>query len=218
MKSTSIESKKVANILLDIGAVLFSRNRPFKFDSGILSPVYVDNRILISHPKERRIVVDELTDLIKKHFSGIDVVAGTATAGIPYTAWIAEKLNLPMVYVRSAPKDHGRKNQVEGQLKRGQRVVIVEDLVSTGSSSIRVADALKKQGAEILGVAAIYSHNLDSARKNFEKAKLAHVNITGTMEVADVAKEKGYLRDEQIALVKKWIRDPKNWGKKMGFE
>ncbi len=218
MKSTNTESKKVAEILLDIGAVLFSRNRPFKFDSGILSPVYVDNRILISHQKERKVIIGELINLIKQYFPKVDIIAGTATAGIPHAAWVADRLDLPMVYVRSAPKDHGRGNQVEGQIKRGQKAVIIEDLVSTGSSSIKVAQALKKLGTIVIGVVAIYSHNLASSKHNFQKAKLPIVNITGTLEVARVAQEKGYLREEQIAIIKQWIADPKNWGKKMGFE
>lgn len=208
---TNGSSKKVANILLDLGAVLISRNKPFKFTSGVLSPVYVDNRILISHPKERRLVINELVRLINKKYKNVDVIAGTATAGIPHAAWIAEKLDKPMVYVRSAPKEHGRKNQVEGQVKRGQKVVIVEDLISTGSSSIAVAQALKTIGAKVLGVISIYSHGFDEASNNFKKSKMNLHNLTSTQDLAQIAKDRGYLNEEQAETVLEWTKDPKNW-------
>src|SRR3989344_960489 len=144
MKSTATDkdSQKVAKILLKIGAVIFSRRAPFKFDSGILSPVYVDNRLLISHPKEREEILEILVTKIKEEIGVPNVVAGVATAGIPHAAWIAQRLNIPMVFVRSKPKDHGRENQIEGLIRKGQRVLVVEDLVSTGGSSLEVIEKL----------------------------------------------------------------------------
>ncbi len=217
MKSTATDSQKTASILLDIGSVLFSRRQPFKFDSGILSPVYVDNRLLISYPKEREVILGLLIKRIKE--IGIpDVVAGVATAGIPHAAFIAQKLNIPMVFVRAKPKDHGRGNQVEGIIKKGQKVLVVEDLISTGGSSARVVEALRNIGAEVTEVLAIYSHNLKEAQENFKKAKVKFSFLTSTQEVAKVAKEKGLLLDGQIETIIEWTKDPKNWGKKMGFE
>ncbi len=212
MKSTSTDSaKKVAQILLDIGSVLFSRNKPFKFDSGILSPVYVDNRLLISYPKERKEIQKYFLEKIKNEIGKPDVIAGTATAGIPHAAWLAQDLNLPLVYVRSKPKDHGRGNQVEGAIKRGQKVIIVEDLISTGGSSIGVAEALKKLGAKVVCVLAIYSHGLKESDANFKKAKIPFYFLTTTSTVAGVAKENGFLKDAQIGSILAWIENPKGW-------
>lgn len=217
MKSTATDSQKTASILLDIGAVLFSRRYPFKFDSGILSPVYVDNRLLISYPKERNEIIDLLLKKIKQ-IGTPDVIAGVATAGIPHAAFLAQKLNIPMAFVRSKPKDHGRGNQVEGIIKKGQKAIVIEDLVSTGGSSARVIDVLRELGADVTDVLAIYSHNLKESAENFKKAKIKFSFLTNTEEVAKVAKEKGLLLEGQIETIIKWTKDPKNWGRKMGFE
>src|SRR3989338_2036146 len=152
-------AQEVAAILLDIGAVIFRPRQPFRFDSGILSPVYVDNRLIISDPVSRERIIKNLVSLINK-IGKFDTVAGTATAGIPHAAWIAQKLRLPMVYVRSQPKEHGTKNQVEGSIKRGQEVLVVEDMVSTAGSSARVVEALRKLGAKVDHEVAIYTHAL----------------------------------------------------------
>ena len=220
MKSTAIgsTSTKVAKILLTIGAVLFSRTRPFKFDSGILSPVYVDNRILISYPKLRKKVVSALVLKIKNDIGVPDVVAGVATAGIPHAAWIAEALNLPMVFVRSKPKDHGRGNQVEGVIKKGQKVLVIEDLISTASSSTAVAKALRKMGAKVSNILAIYTHGIKDSQKNLKKDKLKLHYLTSTSEVADVAEKEGSLTKSQIDLISEWIKDPKTWAKRVGIQ
>lgn len=215
MKLTSTENKtpqKVAGILLDIGAVLFSRNKPFKFDSGILSPVYTDNRLIISHPKSRDQIVSFLITEVKK--IGIpDVVAGTATAGIPHAAFIAQKLNIPMVYVRSQPKEHGRGNQVEGQIKRGQKVIVIEDLVSTAGSSIRVVEALRKLGAKVTDEVAIFSYKMKESEDNLKKSKVKLHALTDLQSAAQVAAKKGFLKEEQIETILNWAKDPRAWGK-----
>jgi len=219
MKSTSTDqSKKIARILFDIGAVTFSRKRPFRFDSGILSPVYIDNRYLISYPKERKIVLKALLALIKSKVKPFDVVAGVATAGIPHAAWIAQELNLPMVFVRSNPKDHGKGNQVEGKLKRAQRVLVVEDLISTAGSSVRVIEAIRSRGGIVTDGVAIYSHNLESSKQNLQKAKVNMHYLTDTQAAAKLAKEKGFLTQEQVATIIEWSKNPQTWGKKMGYE
>ena len=219
MKSTNTDqSKKIAQILLDIGAVTFSRNRPFKFDSGILSPVYVDNRILISYPKERKIILKALISLIKKKVGPFDVVAGVATAGIPHAAWIAQELNLPMIFVRPKPKDHGRGKQVEGCIKRGQKVIVVEDLVSTAGSSARVIEAIRKLGGIVEDEIAIFTHNLKEAEKNFNKIKVKLHYLTDTKTVARVAMNLGFLKPDQVSIILQWVKDPKSWSEKMGYE
>ncbi len=220
MKSTNTEiktSQKVAEILLDIGAILFSRNKPFKFDSGILSPVYTDNRLIISHPKSRDQIVNFLITEVKK--IGIpDVVAGTATAGIPHAAFIAQKLNIPMVYVRSQPKEHGRGNQVEGQIKRGQQVLVIEDLVSTAGSSVRVIEALRKLGAKVTDELAIFTYQMEESKENLKKAKVKLHALSDLETAAKVAARKGYLKKDQVSTILTWAQDPRSWGKKMGFE
>jgi orotate phosphoribosyltransferase len=221
MKSTSTENKtqqKVASILLDIGAVLFSRNKPFKFTSGLLSPVYVDCRVIISHPKERKIVANALVEKIKKEIELPDVVAGIATGGIAHAALIADKLNLPMIFVRSKPKEHGKGNQVEGVLRRGQKVLVVEDLVSAATSSESAIRAIRKLGGVVTDEIAIYTHNLKASENYFKKAKVKFSYLTDTKQVAKQAVKKGFMKKGQIKTIEDWVLDPKNWGKKVGFE
>lgn len=214
MKSTStVASKKIAAILFDIGAVMFSRRAPFKYDSGILSPVYTDNRLIISYPKFRDQITDAYIEKIKE--IGIpDVVAGTATAGIPHAAFIAQKLKIPMVYVRSKPKEHGRGNQVEGLIKRGQKVIVIEDLISTAGSSVRVIEALRKLGAKVTDEVAIFTYNLKESKDNMKKAKVKLDTLTNLETVARVAFEKGFLKEEQIGTILDWAKDPRGWGTK----
>lgn len=215
MRSTNTD--KAAKILIDIGSVIFRPNQPFRFDSGILSPVYVDNRLLISVPREREKIIRYLVGEIKK-IGMPEVIAGCATAGIPHAAFIAQKLNLPMIYVRSKPKDHGRGNQVEGLLRRGQKVVVIEDTVSTGGSSRNVIEAIHAQGAKVIYILAIYTHGLDEAEKNFKESKVKFYYLCDLQTVAKVAVEKGFLKPEQVDVILGWSHDPKNWGRRMGYE
>ena len=219
MKSTNIDqSKKIAQILFKIGAITFSNSRPFRFDSGILSPVYVDNRILISYPNERKIVLSALLDKIKTEIGKIDVIAGVAVAGIPHAAWIADKLEKPMIFVRAKPKEHGKGNMVEGQIKKGQKVLIVEDLVSTAGSSKRVIDAIRKIGGIVSDEISIYSHSLKASKDNFKKAKVKFHYLVDTKVAAKLAHEKGFLTTSQVDTILDWVKNPQNWGKKMGYE
>lgn len=209
---------KVAGLLLDSGAVFFRPKQPFRFDSGILSPVYVDNRRLISLPKERKIIIRELINLIKNKVGIPDVVAGVATAGITHAAWIADSLNIPMVYVRPKPKDHGRENQVEGIIRRGQKVLVVEDMVSTAGSSVSAIGALRKLGAKVTGEVAIYTHQMKESHNNFKKIKITFSSLTDLTAVAVMAKERGYFKKDQLETILAWGKNPKGWGRKMGFE
>ena len=219
MKSTNTDrdSTKVAQILFDVGAVIFRPLQPFKFDSGILSPVYVDNRLLISYPKQRNKILKYLIAKVNK-VGQPDVIAGVATAGITHAAWIAQELDLPMVYVRPKPKDHGRQNQVEGLIRKGQKVIVIEDMVSTAESSINVINVLRKLGAKVNDEIAIYTHRMPESEKNFKKAKVKFHPLTNLQKVAEVAQVQGFLKREQIQIILDWAKDPQNWGKKRGFE
>lgn len=220
MKSTNTGeiSEKAAKILLESGCVIIRLRIPFRFTSGILSPIYVDNRRLISLPKQRKIIVELLIEKIKQ--IGLpDVIAAAATAGIPHAAWIAEKLNLPMVYVRSKAKEHGRKNQIEGILKRGQKALVVEDMVSTAQSSTVVIRAMREVGVKVEDEVAIYSHGLADAQRKFKELKVNFTCLTTLQEVVETARKINYLRPiDDVSSILEWSKDPKGWVKKMGFE
>lgn len=218
MKSTNTAkvSHKIAEILFDIGAITFRPRQPFRYDSGITSPVYTDNRLLISYPRERK----RITKFIIKKINEIgipDVIAGIATGGIPHAAFIAQKLNLPLIYVRTSPKDHGKGNQVEGVIKRNQKVILIEDLISTAGSSLRSIEALRTSGAQVKDEIAIFTYNFPEAVKNLRKTKVRLHVLTDLGKATQVALKKGFLKKEQVEIILDWAKDPKNWGKKMGF-
>lgn len=217
MKSTNTDKAKVSKILFSIGSVIFRTRQPFRYSSGILSPIYTDNRLIMSHPKERKIIIDLLIKEIKK--IGVpDVIAATATAGIPHAAFIAQKLNLPMVYVRSQAKNHGKGNQIEGKITRGQTAVVIEDLISTGGSSLAVVKALRSAGVKVTGLVAIFTYGFDEAKKNFEKNRVDVHTLTDIDASIEAAIRDGYLKKDQLKMVQSWAKDPNGWGKKMGFE
>jgi len=201
--------KEIARILLEIEAVKLSINPTFTWASGIKSPIYCDNRKLMSFPKYRNIVRDAFIEEIKS--LNPDIIAGTATAGIPHAAWIADKLNLPMIYVRSSSKDHGLKNQIEGNLRKGQKVILIEDLISTGGSSIDAANAIKDSGGEVLMVVAIFTYLLQKAELNFETSGFKYKTLTNFKTLIDQAVEKNYLSKDKKDIVLNWYKDPENW-------
>lgn len=220
MKSTNSENKvanEVSKILIDLGCIILRPNRPFKYNTGIISPVYTDNRLILSSPANRKRIVDFLIQKVKQ-IGTPDVIAGTATAGIAHSALIAQGLNLPMVYVRLTPKVYGKKNQVEGSLKRGQIVIVVDDLISTGRSSLEVVSAIRKLGGKVHDILAITTYGLKIASENFAKNKINVTTLTDLDHSCQVAVKKGFLKPEQVSIVKKWAKDPKNWGRKMGYE
>ncbi|HCK0301794.1 TPA: orotate phosphoribosyltransferase, partial [Listeria innocua] len=181
----SIE-KQVAEQLLEIKAVFLKPNEPFTWASGIKSPIYCDNRLTLGFPKVRQFIAKSLADKIKENFGEVDVVAGTATAGIPHAAWVSDLLDLPMVYVRSKAKEHGKGNQIEGPLTKGQKVVVIEDLISTGGSSLKAVEALEEAGAEVLGIAAIFTYGLDKGKKLLEESNTKLVTLTNYDELIEV--------------------------------
>ena len=180
-------SNRIATALLDAGAVLLRPQRPFTWASGIQSPIYCDNRLLLSDPKRRRLVVTVFVSAIRRGRLAADVIAGTATAGIPWASLIAGRLNKPLVYVRSAPKGHGRGNQIEGKLPRGARVLVIEDLISTGGSSLHVVDALRKAGGRVTACLAIFSYGFASAAAAFARARVPLVPLCTLPELLEVA-------------------------------
>ena len=202
--------KAIAADLLKIQAVSLSPQQPFTWASGIKSPIYCDNRLTISYPKVRRQIATGLADLIKNKFPDVEVIAGTATAGIPHAAWIAELLDLPMVYVRSKPKDHGQGRQIEGVLKPGQKTVLIDDLISTGGSVLQAVAAAQKEGAEVIGVAGIFSYQL-AADQNFAQVKLPFITLTNYSELIEVAKNQQEITDKDLKLLNAWRQDPTNW-------
>lgn len=219
MKSTDTDkvAYQVSQILIDLGCIIIRPHQPFKFNTGITSPVYTDNRLILSNPKQRKKIVDLLISRVK-HLGIPDVVAGTSTAGIPHAAFIAQRLNLPMIYVRTEPKKYGRKNQIEGSLRKGQQVLVIDDLISTGRSSLEVVKAIRKLGGRVTSVLAITTYGLKEAEKNFANNKVGLHALTDLNHTCKIAVKNGILKKERVDLIKEWSKDPKGWAKKMGFE
>ena len=210
-------SEKVAKLLLEIRAVSLNPKKPFRYASGILSPVYTDCRILMSYPKQRRQIRNFYIVKIKK-LRKVDLIAGTSTAGIPHASWIADKLFLPMVYVRGSAKDHGKGNQIEGLVKRGQKAVVVEDLISTGESAVTTAKAVREAGAKVDHVITITTYGMKKSEDNFKNNKLKLITLTTFQDVVSQALKMGYINKEEMSIILEWIKDPPSWGKRMGFE
>jgi len=201
--------KEIAHAMLKVGAVELNPTNLFTWASGIKSPIYCDTRLTISDPVIRKQLANGLAQNIKQFFPETEVVAGTATAGIPHAAWVADILDLPMVYVRSKAKEHGRGNQIEGKYKAGQKVVVVEDIVSTGGSSITAVEALRAAGCEVVGVVCVYTYNLPKAEEAFEAAGVKYVSLTNFDFLVEAASESGAIQEEQIPFLKEWHKDLK---------
>lgn len=196
-------------MLLEIKAVdVRSPKNLFTWVSGIKSPIYCDNRIIISYPHVRDYVAEGFKEIIKKEFNEVEVIAGTATAGIPHGAWLAHKLELPMVYVRSSAKGHGKENLIEGRLLQGQKVVVIEDLLSTGGSSFKAVQGLKDAGADVLGVLGIFSYNFKSLKDLFTKENIRYMTLTNYDVLLDVALDMDYIKKEELEILKEWSKNP----------
>lgn len=206
-------ARQIASDLLDIKAVYLKPEDPFTWASGIKSPIYTDNRITLSYPETRTLIENGFVEKIKEHYPEVEVIAGTATAGIPHGAIIADKMNLPFTYIRSKPKDHGAGNQIEGRLVKGQKMVIIEDLISTGGSVLEAAAAAIKEGADVLGVVAIFTYQLPKATANFEEAGVELHTLSNYSELITVAKVQGYIDADGLQLLKKFKEDQENWYK-----
>ncbi|MFZ2212862.1 MAG: orotate phosphoribosyltransferase [Trichococcus flocculiformis] len=206
-------AKEVAKSLLDIKAVSLSPQNPYTWASGIRSPIYCDNRVTMSFPAVRKQIAQGLADLIKEKYPDAEVIAGTATAGIPHAAWIADILGLPMVYIRSKAKDHGTGRKIEGKISEGQKMVVVEDLISTGGSVIEASKAAELEGANVLGSVAIFTYELAKGTKNFADAGLAIDTLSNYSTLLEVAHETSYITEAEMDLLKDWSKDPENWYK-----
>ncbi|MFC1597991.1 orotate phosphoribosyltransferase [Patescibacteria group bacterium] len=210
--------EEVAKILLEINAVTLNTDEPYRYTSGILSPIYCDNRLIMSYPDKRTQIVEAFLGAIEDNKLDFDMVGGTATAGIPHAAWIADRLESPMVYIRGKVKGHGKKNQVEGALEKGKQVLIIEDLISTGGSSVEAGEAVRNEGGEVSDCVAIFTYEMEKAKKRFADSNINLYTLTDFTTLVGVASESGYLKEEDKDKVLAWNKDPEGWGKTMGYE
>ena len=201
----------IAKLLLKAGSVTLSPQRPFTWASGIKSPIYCDNRLLLSFPKIRNEVIDEFEGLIKKGKIRYDAIAGIATAGIPHAAILADRLKKPLLYVRPQAKGHGKKNQIEGRLEKGSRVLVIEDLISTAQSCLAAVTALRKAGAVVRHCLAIFSYGLPVAQKAFEKARCQLYTLTNLETLLTVAMNDGWISLDEKGMIQRFSQDPKGW-------
>ncbi len=204
-------SALLSEYLLQIKAIQLNVQTPFTWASGWKSPVYCDNRILLSYPEVRNFVKEQLVKIVKDNFSGANCIAGVATAGIPHGAMVADALGLPMVYVRDKPKGHGMQNTIEGRLPENAKVVVVEDVISTGKSSLKAVDDLRAAGAHIEGMAAIYTYEFELAQKRFEDYNVPLYTITSYSALIPVAVSAGYVSSEYMQTLSEWRNDPAGW-------
>lgn len=202
--------KEIAEILLELEAVKLSPQKPFTWASGIKSPIYCDNRITLSHPEERKFMARSLMELVPD-WNQIDVIAGVATAGIPYASILAHITEKPLIYVRSGTKSHGRQNVIEGSCKPGQRVIVVEDLISTGGSVLEAVAHLRNADLDVAGVIAIFTYQLAEADQNFRDAKVNYTTLSNYKTLINQAVEMNYINDDDMKTLKKWNKSPKKW-------
>ena len=207
-------AKKTAELLLQIKAIKLNAQEPFIWASGWKSPIYCDNRIVLSYPPIRNFIRENMAKQLEKEYGRPDVIAGVATGAIGIGMLVAEYLGLPFVYVRPEPKKHGRQNQVEGYLESGKNVVVVEDLISTGKSSLNAVKALKEAGANVKGMLAIFSYGFDISKENFEKENIKVNVLSNYNHLVDQAYKTNYLKKEEVETLKKWRTDPANWSPK----
>ncbi len=202
---------EIASHLLDIKAVHLRPEKPFTWASGIKSPIYTDNRITLSYPETRNLIEDGFVQRIEEEFPEVEVIAGTATAGIPHGAIIADRMNLPFAYIRSKPKEHGVGNQLEGRIVKGQKMVVIEDLISTGGSVLDAVAAAEREGADVIGVVAIFTYELPKAERNFDNAGVRLVTLSNYSELIKVAKVQGYINADGLTLLKKFRKNQETW-------
>lgn len=202
---------KIASDLLSIEAIKLNINNPFTWSSGWKSPIYCDNRMSLSYPETRTFIKQELAKAAKEHFEGYEAVAGVATAGIPQGALLADLLEVPFIYVRSKPKGHGMENLIEGKVDPGKKVLVVEDLVSTGGSSLKAAQALREAGYEVLGMLAIFTYDFPLADENFEKADIKLHCLSNYSIMLEKAIEMGYVGADDLASLEEWRKAPALW-------
>jgi orotate phosphoribosyltransferase len=211
MKISSETARKVAESLLQIKAIKLNKQQPFSWASGWKSPIYCDNRKTLSFPNIRTYIRQEYAAVIRKHFTDAEVIAGVATGGIAQGALVAQELDLPFIYVRSSSKGHGLQNQIEGVAESGQKVVVIEDLISTGMSSLKAVKALRDAGLEVLGMVAIFTYGFELAKQNFIEYNCDLYCLSDYDHLIDEALERGYIGEQDVASLRDWKKDPENW-------
>ncbi|WP_141505851.1 orotate phosphoribosyltransferase [Paenibacillus luteus] len=204
---------EIAKSLLEIEAVALRPNDLFTWTSGIKSPIYCDNRLTMTYPAIRDLVAEGFAAIIREQYPDAEVIAGTSTAGIPHAAWVAQKLNLPMAYIRDKAKGHGKQNQIEGRVLPGQKVVVIEDLISTGGSSLKAALAVREAGAEVLAVLAIFTYEFDTAIQAFAAEQVPLATLSNYSALIQTALELGKVAPEDVASLQAWRQDPQSFGK-----
>lgn len=211
LKVQSDTASPIAEMLLKIEAIKLNTRKPFIWSSGWKSPIYCDNRLSLSYPQVRSAIKEGLVNAIKENFFTPEAIAGVATAGIAQGALVAEAMNLPFLYVRPKPKDHGMENLIEGKITRGQKVVVVEDLVSTGGSSLKTVAALREAGFTVLGMISIFNYGFDIATRNFNEADVSLISLSDYSHLLTRALHQNYITEEQVTSLKAWRVDPANW-------
>ncbi len=202
---------KIAQALLDLGAIFLSPSKPFTWASGILSPIYCDNRISLSHPPTRSLIADSFVSLIQERYPDTELIAAVATAGIAHAALVADRMNLPLVYVRAQAKSHGRENLIEGRFLTGQKTILIEDLISTAGSSIQAAQALREAGLELQSLISIFNYGLSSASQNLSAAQLSAMSLSNYDTLLELALRQGLIGDSDLSKLQDWRRSPPDW-------
>lgn len=211
MKKADETSLQVAKLLLEIKAVKLSPDQPFKWASGWSSPIYCDNRISLSYPKVRTFIRQQLANVISARLGEVDIIAGVATAGIPQGALVAEALGLPFIYIRSSAKEHGMGNQIEGVIQPGASVALIEDLISTGGSSLKAAEAVKAAGMQVRAIVSVFTYGFPQAEANFKKAKVESISLTDYSTLLQVAQENNYIAEGDLKKLNAWRETPESW-------
>jgi orotate phosphoribosyltransferase len=212
MFNKSETEQQVAEFLLQIKAIKLQPDNPFTWASGWRSPIYCDNRVTLSHPTIRTYIRQKLTQLVQEEFGAVGCIAGVATAGIPQGALVAQELGLPFIYVRSKPKDHGTGSLIEGEILPGKRVVVVEDLISTGKSSLQAVEALRAAGYDVAGLVGIFSYGFDVATDNFKQAKCKFFTLSNYNALLKYAEQHQYITSDNTEVLRKWRSSPETWG------
>lgn len=212
MQTSGTIAQQIASALLEIGAVHLNPKQPYTWTSGIKSPIYCDNRLTISYPEVRNLIADGFVKLIQEKYPDAELIAGAATGGVPHATLVADRLNLPMVYVRSKPKGHGQGRMIEGVMHKNQKTIVIEDLISTGGSSINVARAVNEEGGQTLAVASILTYEFEFAERAFAEAGFTHHSLTNYSVLIELAAQKGTVDQEELALLHRWRQDPTSYG------
>ena len=207
-------AKKIAELLLQIKAIKLNPNKPFTWASGWKSPIYCDNRLTLSYPSVRVFLKEEISKIVELQYGKPDVIAGVATGAIAMGVLVAQQLGVPFIYVRPEPKKHGRQNQIEGHLEKGQNVVVIEDLISTGNSSLQAVETLKEAGAVIKGMVAIFTYGFDVATKNFTDKNINLVTLSNYQYLLEQALDSNYINENELVTLKEWSAKPSEWKNK----